>query len=152
MINCKLNKPDAVKTGLVLLSLSVLLAGALPAFGVPQIMSPYGDQMTWRTAEVNGMGGTGVALYRGGISAVFNPAFLTEAEATRVAAGLALDQEHEDRFLPLFDGFDNYVTDAAIASNRFHYWQGGLGLAPGAGRLRRFHRFLRSPGTARCTV
>ncbi len=112
---------------LVLLGLSLLTAGA--AFAVPQIMAPYGGQLGWYSAEVNAMGGTGAALYRGGLSTVFNPALLSQAKGYRLDGGLVLDQEHEDRFQPLFDSFDSYVTDAAIASNRHHYFGTGFGLA-----------------------
>ncbi len=112
---------------LVLLAVSLLMAGAAQA--VPQINSPYGDQMGWFSAEVNAMGGTGAALYRGGYSTVFNPALLSRAEGYRLDAGMVLDQEHEDRFQPLFDSFDSYVTDAAIASNRHHNFATGFAVA-----------------------
>ena len=52
------------------------------------------------------MGGTGAAVYRGGLSNVFNPAFLVVEDGTRFDAGVMLDQEHEDRFQPLYDSFD----------------------------------------------
>lgn len=129
MITSKQNKPGAMTLVRVLLSVAFLLACVLPAAAVPEIMSGYGDQMAWRGAEINGMGGTGAAMYRGGLSNIYNPAFLTDEESVRVDGGFSLDQEHEDRFVPLFDSFDSWVTDAAIASNRFHYWQAGFGIA-----------------------
>ena len=100
-----------------------------PVFAVPQIMSTYGDQMAWSSAEINAMGGTGTAIYRGALSNIFNPALLTDETGYRLDAGMMLDQEHEDRFQPLFDSFDSWVVDAAIASNRSHYWQTGFGAA-----------------------
>jgi len=105
----------------------LVLAIAGPAYSVPQIMTEYGDQMPWLGSDINAMGGTGTALYRGGMSNVFNPAFLAMATSHRLDLGLSLDQEHEDRFQPLYDTFDNRVTDVAIASNRHHYWQTGFG-------------------------
>ena len=99
----------------------------------PQVSSSYGDQFTWVGAESAAMGGTGTAVYRGGFSTAFNPAFLVVEDGKRLDAGVMLDQEHEDRFQPLFDSFDSWVIDAAIASNRQHYWQGGFGLAARVG-------------------
>ncbi len=117
--------------GLAVLGVTVglLALGAASAVAVPQIMSTYGDQMPWSSAEINAMGGTGTALYRGGLSNIFNPALLTDEQGYRLDAGVMLDQEHEDRFQPLFDSFDSWVVDAAIASNRNHYWQTGFGAA-----------------------
>ena len=103
-----------------------LLASVLPVGAAPQIMTEYGDQMPWFSADINGMGSTGAALYRGGMSNVFNPAFLAGETGSRLDLGLALDQQHEDLFVPLFDGFESYVTDVAIASNRHHYFSTGF--------------------------
>jgi len=44
-------------------------------------------------------------------------------------AGAICDFESEDRFQPLYDTFDSYVTDVAIASNDHQYFHGGLGVA-----------------------
>ena len=41
----------------------VLVTG--PVYAVPQLMTAYGDQMSWSSAEANAMGGTGIAVYRG---------------------------------------------------------------------------------------
>jgi len=112
-----------------LLGILVLLVGVRPAAAVPEMMADYGDQMAWRGADINAMGGTGVAVYRGALNNVFNPAMLTAGpKSGRLDLSMSFDQEHEDRFQPLFDSFDSYVTDAAIASNREHYWQSGFGL------------------------
>ena len=113
----------------VLLALVILLVAVPQVGAVPQIMTEYGDQMAWRDAEINAMGGTGTALYRGGMSNIFNPAFLIEEKNSRLDLGFSLDQEHEDRFVPLFDGFESFVTDVAISSNRQHYFQTGFGVA-----------------------
>jgi|GEM_PF-1351937 len=129
MINRMMNNPGLKKVCLALLTLLWMLAAALPASAVPQIMTEYGDQMGWRQTDVNAMGGTGTALYRGAMSNIFNPAFLVLEENSRFDASLSLDQEHEDRFQPLFDNFNSWVADAGIASNRNHYWQTGFGIA-----------------------
>ncbi len=114
--------------------LVLVLAG--PAWSVPQIMTEFGGQMPWLGADINAMGGTGASLYRGGMSNIFNPALLAQETSNRFDAGVALSSEHEDRFQPLYDTFDNVVADVAIASNRHTYWDTGFGLAlhdPSAG-------------------
>lgn len=141
MMKSKTNKMAAVL--LSCLGLVAVLGAAGPVVAGPQIMSAYGDQLPWYGAEINAMGGTGAALYRGGFSALINPAFLTVEESFQVDAGFSLDQAAEDRFQPLFDSFENYVTDAAIASNRQHYWQTGFAVA---GRVRHADRFPVSLG------
>lgn len=119
------------KTAAGFLGILFLLAGALPAAAVPEMMNDYGDQMAWRGAEIQAMGGTGVAVYRGALNNIFNPAMLSAAPGnqSRFDLSVSLDQEHEDRFQTLFDSFDSYLTDVAIASNREHYFQSGFGIS-----------------------
>ena len=100
MINSKQKNPGTERILPVLLSVAFLLAGVLPASAVPALMTDYGDQFAWRGAEINGMGGTGSALYRGGLSTIYNPAFLVDEESVRLDVGFSLDQEHEDPHLP----------------------------------------------------
>ena len=119
----------AARRGLVLLGLLAVLGAATTALAAPEIMSTYGDQLTWHSASINAMGGTGTAIYRGGISNIYNPAFLAVETSNRFDLGFSLDQETEDRFQPLFDSFENYVNRAAIASNRQHYWDTGFSYA-----------------------
>ncbi len=108
---------------------TVLICCCATALAVPQIENLYGSQSPFYLPEINGMGGTGVAMYRGALSNVLNPAMLTWEEGMRFDGGLSLDQQHEDRFQPLFDTFESYVTDVSIASNRNHYFQTGFGLS-----------------------
>ncbi len=89
----------------------------------------YGEPETFLGAEINAMGSTGAAVFRGGASNVLNPAMLADVEGFRIDAGLSLDQRHEDRFTPLWDSFGNYVVDTAIASNREHGFGTGFGFA-----------------------
>ena len=128
-MNQRMINRTTARGSLVFLGLVAMLAVGAPAGATPQIMSDYGDQLPWYSAEINAMGGTGAAIYRGGISNILNPAFLVMEQSSRLDVGFSLDQTTEDRFQPLFDSFDNYVTDAAIASNRQHYWQTGFGYA-----------------------
>ncbi len=107
----------------------VLWACAATSGAVPQIESGYGGQNAFLLPEINAMGGTGVTLYRGGMSGLLNPAMLTAETGLRLDLALSLDHEDEDRFQPLFDTFDSYVTDVAIASNRHDFWGAGFAFA-----------------------
>ena len=128
MTNRKTNTLEASMQRLTVLTCLLLLAVAGPAWSVPQIMTEYGDQMPWLGSDINAMGGTGTALYRGGMSNIFNPAYLATATSHRLDVGFSGEQESEDRFQPLYDTFDSRVTDVAIVSNRHSYWQTGFGL------------------------
>jgi len=106
-----------------------LIGGTVTAQAGTALDTRYGSPATLLMPEINGMGGTGTALYRGGISNVFNPAFLVDETGKRFDAAMSLEQAHEDRFVPLFDTFESFVTDIAIASNRNHYFGSGFGFA-----------------------
>ena len=113
--------------------LAVLLAAAAAgATDDPALHTRYGDPAVTLSAEIDALGGTGAAVYRGGFSNVINPACLALGEGWRLDASGTLAQAHEDRFVPLWDSFGSYVTDTAVASNRHHRF--GAGFAA-AGRL-----------------
>ncbi len=112
-----------------LLTALVLWSCAATSGAVPQIESSYGGQNAFLLPEINAMGGTGVTLYRGGMSGLMNPAMLTAETGLRLDLAASLDHEDEDRYQPLYDTFDSYVADVAIASNRHDYWGGGFALA-----------------------
>ncbi|HOX25872.1 MAG TPA: hypothetical protein PLL30_10115 [Candidatus Krumholzibacteria bacterium] len=106
-----------------------LLASTVPAGAVPQIESTYGGQSPWYAAELNAMAGAGTAAGRGGLSNLLNPAGLAWTAGRRLDAGFTTTRHEENRFVPVFDSFESYVTDMAIASNQ-HSWLGGsFGLA-----------------------
>jgi len=113
--------------GILLVGLLTTLPGAATAGSVLDM--PYGSPAGTLGAEVDAMAGTGTAYYRGGLSARFNPAMLSEERAHRLDGSLSLYQDHEDRFQPLWDSFESYVTDTAIASQRNHYFDTGFGAA-----------------------
>ena len=51
------------------------------------------------------------------------------ADRWRVDAGVGLDHHEEERFVPLFDSFDNRVIDMSIASNQKTWLQTGFAVA-----------------------
>jgi hypothetical protein len=129
MTNRQTHTLEASMKRLTVWTCLLVLAVAGPAWSVPQINTEYGDQMPWLNSDINAMASTGAALNRGAMSNIFNPAFLAAGASNRLDAGLMISSEHEDRFQPLYDTFDNVVTDVSIASNRNTYWGGSFGLA-----------------------
>ncbi len=123
------HKRDARRLAAALALAAALCLPAAAAMAGSALNYVYGEPETFLGGEINAMAGTGAAVYRGGMSNVLNPALLTEAEGFRFDAGMSLGQRHEDRFTPLFDTFESYVTDTAIASNRNHYFGTGFGFA-----------------------
>jgi hypothetical protein len=110
----------------------LLWSCAATSGAVPQTESGYGGQNAFLLPEISAMGGTGIAIYRGGMSGLLNPALLTAETGLRLDLAASLDHQDEDRYQPLFDTFDSYVTDMVIASNRHDH--GGTGFAL-AGRV-----------------
>jgi hypothetical protein len=118
---------------LAILATVVLLAGPFtPAGAVPYLESSYGGQSPWLSAEINSLGGSGGAVYRGGFSTILNPAGLARATAWRLDAGVGAAYHEEERIVPLYDSFGSFVTDMSIASNQRTWLEGGVALA---GRL-----------------
>jgi len=113
--------------GLVLAGLLAAMPGVAAAGSV--LDYPYGSPAGALGAEIDAMAGTGTAYYRGGLSARFNPALLADEQARRLDGSLSLYQDHEDRFQPLWDSFESYVADTAIASQRNHYFDSAFGAA-----------------------
>jgi hypothetical protein len=110
--------------------LGILLAlPATPAGAVTEIESTYGSLSPWYSAELNGQSVTGAAQYRGGMSNLLNPAGLALATGVRADLGINADHHEEERFVPLFDSFDNVVDDVSIASNQNTWWGAGYALA-----------------------
>jgi opacity protein-like surface antigen len=101
----------------------------LPVGAVPQIESTYGGQSPWYSAELNAQANTGAAVGRGGLSNLLNPAGLAWSQGLQLDLGLSVVQHQEDRFMPVFDTFENRVIDMAIASNQKTWLGGGFGLA-----------------------
>lgn len=119
---------SAIAAAAVLLAL-LPLAAPRPADAGQALNAAYGDVANFRHPELEAMSGTGAALFRGGFSAVLNPAMLGDAAGWRLDAAGSLAQDHEDRFQPLWDSFGSYITDTAIASNRSHDFDTGFALS-----------------------
>jgi opacity protein-like surface antigen len=128
----RVTKNDRRTVTAILAALLVLGAITTSADAVPQIESTYGGQSPWYQAEINALGATGAAGFRGGMSTILNPAGLARVEHFRYDIGLNASHHEEDRFMPVFDSFDNRVVDMAIASNQNTWWNAGFAMA---GRL-----------------
>jgi hypothetical protein len=89
------------------------------------------------------MGGTGVASANGVYSLADNPAALVLAPGSRASVAGGITRASENRFVPLFDTFDSFVDEAAIAVNDHAYasFTGGVTWDP-----RRWRGVLLSAG------
>lgn len=104
-----------------LLAGAFLTAGIGPAAAYTYIESAFGTPMIGLSAKGIGMAGAVTAVADGSFSLVQNPALLA-GEAGPVAdltlRGVRYD---ETRFLPLFDTFDSFVKETAVAENPSTY-------------------------------
>jgi hypothetical protein len=104
----------------VLVSLALLLA-VRTAHGASFLDRPWGTPEAGLSARSRAMGGTGVALANGSYSLVDNPATLILATGSRAQVASGLTRASENRFVPLFDTFDSFVDEGAIAINDHSY-------------------------------
>jgi len=104
----------------ILASLALLLA-ARAARGASFLDRPWGTPEAGLSARSRAMGGTGVALANGAWSLADNPAALALAGGSRVHAAGGVLRASENRFVPLFDTFDSFVDEGAIAINDHAY-------------------------------
>ena len=114
-----------IVAGLLLASACVLVASALHAssyldrsFGTPQLGV---------SARLRGMGGAGGALGDAGLGILDNPVSPILDPAGPHGSGLSLQlsgglaRSSENRMVPLYDTFDDYVVQTAIAVNDHQY-------------------------------
>jgi hypothetical protein len=122
--------PGTIRTMVGILTLALLggvvLAPSAAAF--TSLDAAYGTPFDAATAKSAAMGSVGVSLFQGSASLIQNPALLgsfQDRALVDLTGGLL--QADEDRFEPLFDSFESYVTEMAYASNRNSYGslQGG---------------------------
>jgi len=109
---------------------AALLGAALPhpALGYSYLDQVYGTPELGVSPRSRAMGGAGAVLGNGAWSLVDNPAAMASQSGTLLQFDLSAARASEDRFVPLFDTFDSYVTETAIAVNDDAYGsvQGGL--------------------------
>ncbi|MBI5838095.1 MAG: hypothetical protein HZB25_12730 [Candidatus Eisenbacteria bacterium] len=74
-----------------------------------------------RPRLVGGLGGATTAIYDGSFSLTSNPAMLGWAEGSAVEATMRVARYDETRFVPLFDSFDQYLKETAVAENPSTY-------------------------------
>jgi hypothetical protein len=108
----------------------------------------YGTPELGQSVRSRAMGGAGSALSQGAYSLVDNPAGMAITRGSRLDLAVGLSRVSEVRFVPLFDTFDSFVDDAAIAVNDHQYadlsggvvWDLGVanGLALGFGLFDRY--------------
>jgi len=88
----------------------------------------YGTPLLGRSPRAIAMGGAGSVLPQGPFSLVDNPAALARLQGAAAALAVSTARVGENRFVPLFDTFDSYVHETAIAVNDHVYadFRGGL--------------------------
>ena len=113
---------------LTVLVSGLILAVSQPAGAFSYLDRVYGTPELGLSARSRAMGGAGTALGNGAYSLVDNPAGLLLTRGTRVQIQGYLARASENRFVPLFDTFDSYVDENAIAVNDNGYGgvQGGV--------------------------
>ncbi len=117
-----------MKPRLAVILLAVALAARpAPVQGDSALDRTYGTPELGLSARSRAMGGTGAAYANGAFSLVDNPAALAlrRGSSLQVSGGLA--RASENRFVPLFDTFDSFVDEAAIAVNNHTYGSFGGG-------------------------
>lgn len=114
----------------ILISLAVT-AGT--ARGDSFLDRPWGTPAAGLSARARGMGGASVASDNGAYSLADNPAALILGSGSRAQLAGGLVRASENRFVPLFDTFDSFVDEAAIAINDHTYGSasGGVAWDPG---------------------
>lgn len=116
-------------------ALGVALAAGL-AGADSSLDSYFGTPELGSSVRSRSMGGAGSALDQGAYSLIDNPAGLAIVRGSRFDLGVSLTRASESRMVPLFDTFDSYVDDAAIAINTHQYaaLTGGAVWDPGFAR------------------
>jgi hypothetical protein len=112
----------------------VLAALLLPAsvLGASFLDRPYGTPEFGLSARARAMGGADAAVGTGAYGLAGNPATLALDPRTSFDAELGVSRASENRFVPLFDTFDSFVDETAIAINDNVYgtFNGGVMVQP----------------------
>ena len=104
----------------VLVSIA-LVSGAGAALGASFLDRSWGTPEAGLSARSRAMGGAGVASANGAYSLADNPAALILGAGSRAHLAGGVMRASENRFVPLFDTFDSFVDEAAIAINDHAY-------------------------------
>src|SRR5690348_17914631 len=119
-----MKRPTLIPTAATLAALA--LAGALaapPAAAASFLDRAFGTPELGVSARLRGLGGAGGALGDGGLGLLDNPVspLLSGTTGARRGGTLQLSgglaRASENRFVPLYDTFDSYVHETAIAVN-----------------------------------
>lgn len=102
-------------------TLGILAASASPALGYSFLERMYGTPQLGLSPRSRAMGGAGAAFGNGAFSLVDNPGALVVDRGNRVQLSGVLSRASENRFVPIFDTFDSFVDENAIAVNDVGY-------------------------------
>lgn len=112
-----------------LLALLASLTMVPSAAALTALDSDYGTPQEGASARSLAMGQVGVSLFHGSSSAVQNPALLGSFQGKALLdLQIGIRESNENRYVPLFDTFDNFVTETAYALNRDSYASGHGGV------------------------
>lgn len=119
----------------ILIGSALSLLATQPALAFSFLDRQYGTPELGLSARARAMGGAGVAVGQGVFSLVDNPGALAVGGGNQVAITTWLGRVSENRFVPIFDTFDSYVDENAIAVNDNSYggMEGGVVLDLGNG-------------------
>lgn len=129
-----MKRPTLIPTAATLAALA--LAGALaapPAAAASFLDRAFGTPELGVSARLRGLGGAGGALGDGGLGLLDNPVspLLSGTTGARRGGTLQLSgglaRASENRFVPLYDTFDSYVHETAIAVNDHGYGAADFG-------------------------
>jgi hypothetical protein len=115
-------RPDPIRPAAVVLAALIALAMSVPpAAAFSTLDRPFGSPEPGPSARQRALGGAGALLDPGAWALAGNPAALAGASGVRLQATGSLLRASENRFVPLFDTFDSYVDETAIAVNDHVY-------------------------------
>lgn len=107
---------------------AAVLVSAQPAGAFSFLDRAYGTPQLGLSARARAMGGAGAAMSDGVFSLVDNPGNLVLLRGNRAQFTGAMARASENRLVPLFDTFDSFVDETAVAVNDNGYGdlQGGV--------------------------
>lgn len=108
----------------------LLVLGAATARATTYLDSGFGTPLGAASARALAVGSTGISLRTGSEALFLNPATLApESLHVTLDLNLGVTQANEDRLVALFDSFDSFLDETAVAFNRNTYGTVSGGLA-----------------------